>query len=82
MLQKMKLCTGLQIFFFLTSCKRSKDYRLTYRQESQVLMLRNARSRNIHRYLKDKMVFLYGLVGHKSGFWFKQSPYSNDTLEI
>ena len=43
---------------FFTSCKSSKDYRLAYRQELQVLMSKNAGSRSIDWYLKNKMVFL------------------------
>ena len=55
--------TGLCTFF--TSYTSSKDYRLVYRPESWVLSQRNAGSRSIGQYLRDKMVS-FRLLMHKA----------------
>ena len=49
-----------KLIYFFTSCKSPEDYRLTYRQETGVVMSKNAGSRSIDGYLKDKMGFPLG----------------------
>ena len=80
----------LQGYKGFPSCKSSK-HQISRQAGITSFIIKNAGSRSINRYLKDKIVFLQAthtqsrcsthacVAGHKSGLWFKQS-LSTDTL--